>query len=119
MLEKVIKKNHLSIKRSLAKFNYDEPDKMYVAFHTTKSVNAMLDEEELEILINELQEAKKVLQESNNKKNLKGTKFKVLLEHKKYKCTAYLLKDFYSEEEAKEEIKKHNNNDYNYYIMKG
>lgn len=42
--------------------------------------------------------------------------FKVILEHKIYKCTAELENKFKTKEEAQQAIVKHNNLDYNYYI---
>lgn len=78
MLEKFIKKDQFSIYRSLAKMNYDESSKMYISFQmhissrSIQKTDVLLSEKELDILINELQEAKKVLQESNKNKNLKG-----------------------------------------------
>ena len=45
-------------------------------------------------------------------------KYEVIIEHKIYKCTAKLDKIFNSYKEAEIEIKKHNDNNYNYYINK-
>ena len=70
MLEKEIRKDYLSLITSLSKFNYNEENKMYIAFHSTKSVSALLNEKELEILINELQQAKEILHESNKNKKI-------------------------------------------------
>lgn len=75
MLEKVIKKsngeNVFSIYKSYEPFNYDEEGKMYISFHTTKSVSTLLNEKELNALITELTEARNFLAEKNKEKNIK------------------------------------------------
>ncbi len=76
MLKTVIKKDKnnstiLSLSTSYEPFNYNEEGKMYLSFHTTKSVNAILNKKELDILINRLVEARNFLEEKNKQKNIK------------------------------------------------
>lgn len=76
MLETVIKKDKnnntiFSLNTSYEPYNYNEEGKMYLSFHTTKSVSAILSQKELDILINRLVEARNFLEEKNKQKNIK------------------------------------------------
>lgn len=74
MEETTIKKDKnnnkvFSLITSYEPFNYNEEGKMYLSFHTTKSVATMLSVEELDILINKLIDARNFLNEKNKQKN--------------------------------------------------